>query len=77
MKYWSQFFIPTLKESPADAEITSHQLLIRVGLVRKLSGGLYTYLPAGLRVMRKISEICREEMDRAGAIELWMPHVHP
>lgn len=77
MKYWSQFFIPTLKESPADAEIASHRLLVRAGLVRKLSGGLYTYLPAGLRVMRKISDICREEMDRAGAIELWMPHVHP
>ena len=77
MKYWSQFFIPTLKESPADAEIASHKLLVRAGLVRKLSGGLYTYLPAGLRVMRKISEICREEMDRASSIELWMPHVHP
>ncbi len=77
MKYWSQFFIPTLKESPADAETASHQLLVRAGLVRKLSGGLYTYLPAGLRVMRKLSQICREEMDRAGAIELWMPHVHP
>ena len=77
MKYWSKFFIPTLKESPADAEIASHQLLVRAGLVRKLSGGLYTYLPAGLRVMQKISQICREEMDRADAIELWMPHVHP
>jgi len=77
MKYWSQFFIPTLKESPADAEIASHQLLLRAGLVRKLSGGLYTYLPAGLRVMQKISRICREEMDRANAIEIWMPHIHP
>jgi prolyl-tRNA synthetase len=77
MKYWSQFFIPTLKESPADAEIASHQLLVRAGLVRKLSGGLYTYLPAGLRVMQKITRICQEEMDQAGAIELWMPHVHP
>ncbi|GAB5561491.1 MAG: proline--tRNA ligase [Synoicihabitans sp.] len=77
MKYWSQFFIPTLKESPADAEISSHQLLVRAGLVRKLSGGLYTYMPAGLRVMRKISDICREEMEQGGATELWMPHVHP
>jgi len=77
MKYWSEFFIPTLKESPADAEIASHQLLVRAGLVRKLSGGLYTYLPAGLRVMQKLTQICREEMDRAGATELWMPHVHP
>jgi prolyl-tRNA synthetase len=77
MKLWSQFFIPTLKESPADAEIASHKLLVRAGLVRKLSGGLYTYLPLGLRVMQRITQICREEMDRAGAIELWMPHVHP
>ncbi len=77
MKPWSQFFIPTLKESPADAEIASHKLLVRAGLVRKLGGGLYTYLPLGQRVMRKITEICREEMDRAGAIELWMPHLHP
>ncbi len=77
MKLWTQFFIPTLKESPSDAEIASHKLLVRAGLVRKLGGGLYTYLPLGLRVMHKITQICREEMDRAGAIELWMPHVHP
>ena len=77
MKLWSQFFIPTLKESPADAEIASHKLLVRAGLVRKLSGGLYTYLPLGLRVMQKLTQICREEIDRAGGIELWMPHVHP
>lgn len=77
MKLWSQFFIPTLKESPSDAEIASHKLLVRAGLVRKLGGGLYTYLPLGLRVMQKVSQICREELDAAGAIELWMPHVHP
>ncbi len=77
MKLWSQYFIPTLKESPADAEIASHKLLVRAGLVRKLGGGLYTYLPFGLRVMQKLTQICREEMERAGAIELWMPHVHP
>ncbi len=77
MKLWSQYFIPTLKESPADAEIASHKLLVRAGLVRKLSGGLYTYLPLGQRVMQKITQICREELDRAGAIELWMPHLHP
>ena len=77
MKFWSQFFIPTLKESPADAEIASHKLLMRAGLVRKLGGGLYTYMPLGLRVMQKISRICREELDAANAIELWMPHVHP
>jgi prolyl-tRNA synthetase len=77
MKLWSQYFIPTLKESPADAEIASHKLLVRAGLVRKLGGGLYTFLPFGLRVMQKLTQICREEMERAGAIELWMPHVHP
>ena len=77
MKFWSQFFIPTLKESPADAEIASHKLLVRAGLVRKLSGGLYTYMPLGLRAVQKITQICREEIDGAGGIELWMPHVHP
>jgi prolyl-tRNA synthetase len=77
MIFWSRYFIPTLKESPSDAEIASHKLLIRAGLVRKLGGGLYTYLPLGLRVMQKISRICREEMERAGAIELSMPHIHP
>lgn len=77
MKFWSQYFIPTLKESPADAEIASHKLLVRAGLVRKLSGGLYTFMPLGLRTLQKISQICREELDGANAIELWMPHVHP
>ncbi|MBL9207144.1 MAG: proline--tRNA ligase [Opitutaceae bacterium] len=77
MTLWSQFFIPTLKESPADAEIPSHKLLIRAGLVRKLSGGLYTYMPLGLRVMQKLTEICRQEINAGGGIELWMPHVHP
>ena len=77
MDTWSQTFIPTLKESPADAEIASHKLLLRAGLVRKLTGGIYTYLPLGLKVMQKISQICREEMNRAGAIEVLMPHIHP
>jgi len=77
MIFWSRYFIPTLKESPADAEIASHRLLIRAGLVRKLGGGLYTYMPLGLRVMQKISRLCREEMERAGAIELSMPNIHP
>jgi prolyl-tRNA synthetase len=77
MKLWSQYFVPTLKESPADAEIASHKLLIRAGLVRKLGGGLYTYLPLGLRVMQKLTQLCREEIERGGGIELWMPHVHP
>lgn len=77
MKLWSQLFIPTLKESPAEAEIASHKLLFRAGLVRKLAGGLYSYLPLGLRVSEKIKQICREEMEAAGAIELLMPAVHP
>ena len=74
---WSQTFVPTLKETPADAEIVSHQLLLRAGLVRKLTGGLYTFLPMGLRVLRKIERIIRQEMDRAGGIELLMPALQP
>jgi prolyl-tRNA synthetase len=77
MKFWSKYFIPTLKESPADAEIASHKLLVRAGLVRKLGGGLYTFLPLGLRVLRKIEAICREEIERAGGVEVLMPHMHP
>jgi prolyl-tRNA synthetase len=74
---WSQTFIPTLKETPADAEIASHQLLLRAGLVRKLTGGLYTFLPMGLRVLRKVERIVREEMNRAGALEVLMPALQP
>ena len=74
---WSQYFIPTLKESPADAEILSHKLLLRAGLVRKLTGGLYTFLPIGLRSLRKIETIIREEMNRAGAVEVLMPALQP
>lgn len=74
---WTQTFIPTLKENPADAEIVSHQLLLRAGLVRKLTGGLYTFLPMGLRVLKKIESIVREEMDRAGGIEVLMPALQP
>ena len=74
---WSQTLIPTLKETPADAEIISHQLLLRAGLVRKLTGGLYTFLPLGLRVLRKVEQIVREEMDRAGALEVSMPTLQP
>lgn len=74
---WSQTFIPTLKETPADAEIVSHQLLLRAGLVRKLTGGLYTLLPAGLRAFKKIETIIREEMNRAGAVEVLMPVLQP
>src|SRR5213082_2669158 len=70
---WSQTLIPTLKETPAEAEITSHKLLLRAGLLRKLTGGLYTFLPLGLRALRKVEQIVREEMDRAGALEVLMP----
>ena len=74
---WTQTFIPTLKETPADAEIISHQLLLRAGLARKLTGGLYTFLPLGLAVLKKIEQIVREEMNRAGAIEVLMPALQP
>src|SRR5438046_5674185 len=74
---WTQTLIPTLKETPAEAEILSHKLLLRAGLVRKLTGGLYTFLPLGLRALRKIEQIIREEMDRAGALEVLMPALQP
>ncbi len=74
---WTQTLIPTLKESPADAEIVSHQLLLRAGLCRKVTGGLYTFCPLGHRVLRKIENIVREEMDRAGALEVLMPALQP
>jgi len=74
---WTQTFIPTLKETPADAEITSHKLLLRAGLLRKLTGGLYTFLPLGVRALRKVERIVREEMDRAGAMEVLMPVLQP
>ncbi len=77
MEFWSKSFIPTLKESPADAEIASHKLLIRAGLIRKIGAGIYSYLPLGLRALRKIEGICREELNRAGAVELLMPALHP
>ena len=73
----SQFFISTLKEAPADAEIVSHQLMMRAGLIKKLGAGIYNYMPMGLRVIRKVEAIVREEMNRAGAIEMAMPVVQP
>jgi prolyl-tRNA synthetase len=73
----SEFPLSTLKETPADAEIVSHKLMLRAGLIRKLASGLYTWLPFGLRVLRKVEHIVREEMDRAGALELLMPSVQP
>src|SRR5438445_1871085 len=74
---WTQTLIPTLKETPADAEIISHKLLLRAGLIRKLTGGLYTFLPLGLRVLRKIQQIIREDMCRAGAQEVLRPALQP
>ena len=73
----SQFLISTLKEAPADAEVVSHQLMMRAGLIKKLGAGIYNYMPMGLRVIRKVEAIVREEMNRAGAIELTMPVVQP
>lgn len=76
MRY-SNYLIPTHKEVPAEAEVISHQLMLRAGLIRKLTSGIYTYLPAGLRALRKVENIIREEMNRAGAIEVLMPAVQP
>src|SRR6185295_7636341 len=73
----SQFFIATLKEAPADAEVISHQLMMRAGMIKRLSAGIYNYMPMGLRVIRKVDAIIREEMNRAGAVELLMPVVQP
>lgn len=73
----SSFFFSTLKEAPADAEVVSHKLMMRAGMIRKLAAGIYTYMPIGLRSIRKIEAIIREEMNRAGAIELLMPVVQP
>ncbi|GAC10715.1 proline--tRNA ligase [Paraglaciecola chathamensis] len=73
----SQYLLSTQKETPADAEVISHQLMLRAGLVRKLASGLYTWLPTGLRVLNKVAQIVREEMDRAGSLEILMPVVQP
>jgi len=76
MRY-SQYLLNTIKETPADAEVISHQLMMRAGMIRKVAAGIYSYLPLGLRSIRKVERIVREEMDRAGAIELLMPMVVP
>ena len=73
----SQFFISTLKEAPADAEVVSHKLMTRAGMIKKLGAGIYTYMPMGLRVIQKVEAIVREEMNRAGAVEMTMPVVQP
>ncbi|MBU0759762.1 MAG: proline--tRNA ligase [Candidatus Omnitrophica bacterium] len=74
---WSKYFIPTLKEVPSEAEAVSHRLMIRAGLIRKLASGAYTYLPLGLRVLKKVEKIIREEMDKKGALELCLPSLQP
>ncbi|WP_440055950.1 proline--tRNA ligase [Pseudoalteromonas sp. T1lg65] len=73
----SQYLLATLKETPSDAEVISHQLMLRAGMIRKLASGLYTWLPSGLKVLRKVERIVREEMDKAGAIEMLMPIIQP
>src|SRR5256714_12686640 len=73
----SKFFITTLNEVPADAEIISHRIMLRAGLIRRLAAGIYTWLPLGLKILRKVEAIIREEMNRAGAVELSMPVVQP
>ncbi|MFM1880445.1 MAG: hypothetical protein RLZZ344_679, partial [Pseudomonadota bacterium] len=73
----SAFHFQTLKEDPADAEVTSHRLMLRTGMIRRLGAGIYSYMPLGLRVIRKVEAIIREEMNAAGAIELVMPIVQP
>jgi prolyl-tRNA synthetase len=75
--FWSKIFIPTLKDSPQDADVISHQLMLRAGMIRKVSSGIYTWLPLGLKVLRKIENIVRDEMDQSGAQEVLMPMVHP
>ena len=74
---WSRAFLPVLKESPADAQIVSHKLMLRAGLVRQTAAGIYAWLPLGFRVLKKIAQIVREEQDRAGAIEMLMPTLQP
>ena len=73
----SQFFLSTLKESPADAEVISHQLMLRAGMIRRLAAGLYTWMPMGLRTLRKVEAVIREEMNKSGAIEVLMPSIQP
>src|SRR3954463_667155 len=74
---WSQYFIPTLREDPADAEVVSHKLLLRAGVVRQLSSGIYSYLPLGQRIALKVMQILRDEMNRIGGQEFYLPALHP
>ena len=75
--FWSKFFLPTLKDTPKDAEVISHQLMLRSGMIRRVTSGIYTWLPIGLKVLRKVENIVREEMDASGAQEVLMPMVQP
>src|SRR5258705_1677206 len=74
---WPQYFIPTLREDPADAEVISHKLLLRAGLIRQLGAGIYSYLPIAQRVALKVMAILREEMNRIGGQEIYLPALHP
>ena len=74
---WTSYYIPTLKEAPADAEVVSHKLLVRAGMIRKLTSGIYSWLPIGLRTLEKAKAIIRREMNAAGAVEVLMPSVQP
>ena len=73
----SRYFLPVAQETPADAQIVSHKLMLRAGLIRQTAAGIYAWLPAGLRVLRKIEQIVREEQDKAGAQEMLMPTMQP
>ncbi|EAB8791474.1 proline--tRNA ligase, partial [Salmonella enterica subsp. enterica] len=73
----TQYLLSTLKETPADAEVVSHQLMLRAGMIRKLASGLYNWMPTGVRVLRKVEKIVREEMENAGSLEISMPVVQP
>jgi len=73
----SQLFLPTIRDVPAEAEVISHQLMLRAGLIRRTAAGIYSYLPLGHRVMQKVSQIIREEMNRAGAQEMLLPALQP
>ena len=75
--FWSKIFLPTLKDSPQDAEVISHKLMLRSGMIRRVTSGIYTWLPLGLRVLRKVENIVREEMNASGAQEVLMPMVQP
>src|SRR3954462_7154433 len=74
---FSRYLIPTLKETPSEADTTSAKLMLRAGMIRKVGAGLYDWLPLGFKVLKKVENIVREEMNRAGALEVWLPHVQP